>query len=320
MFSHIFQLDLGCELYQELLVLTESDVSRIFGASSKALGWKATALQNEEGQPMNGFVCSMVGFPPEKSWGLRRMRLSSARSVDFGEIFVNPTNQLSKNQGATWFESVKRKHNDEREAKFGARASLKDFGDIVKNNDAVRLKLEKEAAKLICGLPVPVQLASVREEVAAPEEEEPAAEEEEDLYANMGGSDDEETESHAHGQVRADPTEQFKEYMSSTTATTKRKNAGKGGGGGKKKKIKAEEDEDEDHDDGVSASTLGHGGKVTTNVEWMRVDPEMAQVAAKYTSKTRKDAPISLMKLQLVNFLSGKSAGNSGNQQLTGVS
>lgn len=244
------------------------------------------------------------------------MRLSSARSVDFGEIFVNPTNQLSKNQGATWFESVKRKHNEEREVKFGARASLKDFGDIVKNNDSVRMKLEKEAAKLMSGLPLPAQASSL-EEVKAVKGDEPAAEEEEeDMYANMDDGSEDEAQP---GQVRADPTEQFKEYMSrsSTTATSaKRKNTGKGGG--KKKKAKAGEEEDEDQEDAVSAST-GTAGMKVTNVEWMRLDPEMAQVGAKYTSKTRKEAPVSLMKLQLLNFVSGKSEGNQGNQHVTGV-
>ena len=89
------------ESYFEHLFMTESDILRVFGCTSKALKLsKPVSIPHEDGSPgtVSGFHVSMTGVPPEISCGLRKVRVSTILCAGHDDELMNASTQVRANQ------------------------------------------------------------------------------------------------------------------------------------------------------------------------------------------------------------------------------
>ena len=88
------------ESYFELAFVTESDVVKIWGCTSKNLRLgKPQTIRLEDGTGvLHGWHINMMGMPPSIVQGLRKVKVSSYHSIKHSDQLMTPATQVRANQ------------------------------------------------------------------------------------------------------------------------------------------------------------------------------------------------------------------------------
>ena len=85
------QKEHSVECFYEMLIFTEADCLKVFGASSKALRLKLVPMELEDGSgTIKGVCVSPSGVPYKVASGLRRLRVSTSLRHQRIDELVNP--------------------------------------------------------------------------------------------------------------------------------------------------------------------------------------------------------------------------------------
>ena len=103
---------IGHMVFQDLGLLLDSDVLRLFGKTAKQLKLKPLSfkLEGPSNPSSNLFAVSMTGFPLEEILTMRKARVYHDVRVTWEEGFLRPGKQLVQAQGANTFSYIADNH------------------------------------------------------------------------------------------------------------------------------------------------------------------------------------------------------------------
>ena len=102
-------------MYSDVGLLTESELTKIFGVQLKDLGIRpkkdfVTLQSQEEGKALNVLPVSLLSMPPEIAQGIRKIRLFHQSEVEGAEHLLLMQHQLSQEAPSNWLDFATRKH------------------------------------------------------------------------------------------------------------------------------------------------------------------------------------------------------------------
>ena len=229
---------------------------------------QSVSITSEDGMTHHYYMISLSGLDASETAGLRKMQIAHDVTVQFGELLLDPSEQVTKSQPQAWFNFAKANHCGTQRP-FTKQAAVQN--QIKDGKPPPVLSVQKWRAKAES-----ILKKRERDEAGVQSDNSDGDQSDDDHLADM---DDEGEGRPKHAQL-----ESTEALINAPKLEAKRKAAAKRRG----KKQDDEDDED-----------LSMTGSQSRVMELAQLDPDMSKVAAKHEQLTGRGTPPCLFALDI---------------------